>query len=75
VEEQSISEKMCTLKMGGAIATKAESNGTVEMRNGRGGWAVASVAERRELLHSETLQMCTPMCASPCVHICNIGVD
>ena len=52
-----------------------ESNGTVEMRKGRGGRAVASVAEQRELLQSETLQMYIPMCAYSCVHACNIGVD
>ena len=45
------------------------------MRKGRGGGAVASIAERRELLQSETLQMYIPMCAYPCVHTCNIGVD
>ena len=48
---------------------------TVEMSKGRGGGAVASVAERRELLQSETFQMYIPMCAYPCVHTCNIGVD
>ena len=32
-----------------------ESNGTVEMRKGRGGGAVASAAERQELLQSQTL--------------------
>ena len=52
-----------------------ESNGTVEIGKGRGGEAVTSVAERRELLQSETLQMYIPMCAHPCVHTCNIGVD
>ena len=43
-----------------------ESNGTVEMRKGRGGRAVASVAEQRELLQSETLQMYTHVSTLMC---------
>ena len=57
----------------GAIATKVM--GQVEMRMGRRGGAVASAAARRGLLQSETLRMYIPMCAYPCVHTCNIGVD
>ena len=58
-EGQSISEEMCMLKYG--RGDSHESDGTVEMRKGRGDRAVASVAEQRELLQSETLQMYIPM--------------